>query len=568
MPDDNTSDVVSNSDSPENSEINSQSSGSSSNKSENNSKVSAQLTNFGLNLLTSTKQIKELKTDVKQLSSAVESLTTSVDSVKTAIKPIQEQVEKNRKLNEIQRSQISNINEAIRRLRKNASSQKENTKNKSEKDVEKSSKPSSKEQEELAEKIKNVLMAVLPKMLKNNKDNGYKTNSKINETVQPVTVKSFSVMANQQLVNNIKQALQIKKQQDSFVSKSNLIKLAILAFIGIVIYLLMQLKEVRESIAKQIQEIKDGFNSIVDTIKQWFIDLKNDFLDMIYTPLVDSLNNFSTSISNTFESWKKHLADMMPTSLSEFIDSVKTAFIDVKNFFTNDFIQMIMRIVPAFKEFINKVIGFDIFTIEKEELVEPEPEDSTKDVENQNTDNSGTLGNLSNQISSNKNTPGSTPPPPEATQGGNVNNSTKVENTDIVKIAGNQLAQKLINTIILQNGKMVKLNKSDDIYIANKPDGVIANIFKEINANYTKVYDKLTSQFGNITDNIQEQDRQLVKLCDNLGNININTQSDQSKQAIAYLQQQILSLQSASTQDTIYDGIDNVRKQIRFCLDV
>ena len=115
---------------------------------------------------------------------------------------------------------------------------------------------------------------------------------------------------------------------------------------------------------------------------------------------------------------------------------------------------------------------------------------------------------------------------------------------------------------------MVKLNKSDDIYIANKPDGIIANIFKEINANYTKVYDKLTSQFSNITDNIQEQDRQIVKLCDNLGNININTQSDQSKQAIAYLQQQILSLQSASTQDTIYDGIDNVRKQIRFCLDV
>ena len=567
MPDDNTSDVVSNSESPENSDNNSQSSGSSSDKSENNSKISAQLTNFGLNLLTSSKQIKELKTNVKQLSSAVDDLTTSVDSVKNSIKPIQEQVEENRKLNEIQRSQISNINEAIRKLRKQ-SSQKDDTKNKSDKDVDKSSKPSSKEQEELAEKIKNVLVAVLPKMLKNSKNTGYKTNSKINETVQPLKFKSFSALANQQLVNNIKQALQIKKQQDTLVSKSNLIKLAILAFIGIVIYLLMQLKEVRESIAKQIQEIKDGFNSIVDTIKQWFIDLQNSFLDMVYTPLVTSLTNFSTSISNTFESWKKHLADMMPTSLGEFIDSVKTAFVNVKNFFTNDVVQMIMRIVPAFKEFINKVIGFDIFTIEKEEPVESEPEDSTKGVENQNTDSSGTLSNLSNQVSSNKNTPGSTPPPPEATQNRTTNGSTKVENNDIIKIAGDQLAQKLTNTIILQNGKMVKLNKSDDIYIANKPDGVIANIFKEINANYTKVYDKLTSQFSNITDNIQEQDRQIVKLCDNLGNININTQSEQSKQAIAYLQQQILSLQSASTQDTIYDGIDNVRKQIRFCLDV
>lgn len=567
MPDDNTSDVVSNSESPENSDNNSQSSGSSSNKSENNSKISAQLANFGLNLLTSSKQIKELKTDVKQLSSTVDSLTTSVDSVKNSIKPIQEQVEKNRNLNEIQRSQISNINEAIRKIHKK-SSQKDDTKNKSDKDIDKSSKPSSKEQEELAEKIKNVLVAVLPKILKNSKDAEYKTNSKINETVQPVTIKSFSAMANQQLVNNIKQALQIKKQQDTLVSKSNLIKLAILAFIGIVIYLLMQLKEVRESIAKQIQGIKDGFDSIVGIIKQWFIDLQNSFLDMVYTPLVNSLTNFSTSISNTFESWKKHLADMMPTSLGEFIDSVKTAFVDVKTFFTNDFVQMIMRIIPAFKEFIKKVIGFDIFTIEKEEPVESESEDSTKDVDNQNTDGSGVLSNLSNQISSNKNTPGSTPPSLEATQNGTTNSSTKVENNDIIKIAGNQLAQKLTNTIILQNGKMVKLNKSDDIYIANKPDGVIANIFKEINANYTKVYDKLTSQFSNITDNIQEQDRQIVKLCDNLGNININTQSDQSKQAIAHLQQQILSLQSASTQDIIYDGIDNVRKQIRFCLDV
>ena len=98
MPDDNTSDVVSNSESPENSDNNSQSSGSSSDKSENNSKISAQLTNFGLNLFASSKQIKELKTDVKQLSSAVGGLTTSVDSVKTAINPIQEQVEENRKL--------------------------------------------------------------------------------------------------------------------------------------------------------------------------------------------------------------------------------------------------------------------------------------------------------------------------------------------------------------------------------------------------------------------------------------------------------------------------------------
>ena len=48
--------------------------------------------------------------------------------------------------------------------------------------------------------------------------------------------------------------------------------------------------------------------------------------------------------------------------------------------------------------------------------------------------------------------------------------------------------------------------EGDDIYIANKPDGVIANIFREINANYSKTYTKLTSHFDSILNKNKQDD--------------------------------------------------------------
>lgn len=554
MPDDINSDIVSNSQSPENSDIlNTQFSGSSSDNTENNGKISAQITNIASSLLTSTKQLNQVKTDVKTLSTNVNNIEKDVTTVKTQLKTVTNQTEK-----------ISNLNEIVRAIKKfNNNSQKIL---KSDEQVDIKTKTSKKESDvELVEKIKIVLAAVLPKALKASKKDEYKSNSKIDEIVQPVTVKSFSALANQQLVNNIKQALQIKKQQDSMVSKSNLIKIAILAFVGIIIYLLVKLKDIKDAITEQIQNIKDGFTSIVETITNWFADMKNSFMDSIYNPIVSKINEFTALVIDIYTEWKTKLEEMMPTNLQEFISSVKTAIISVKNFFTTDLFKLAQNLLPALKQFINTFLGFDFFKKEETLPVDEEPEETLKDEED--TISGGNLGSMSNQINSKKDTPGKAQLLNENNNINN-NNATKIENDNIVNVAGTKLAQQLSNTLILQNGEMIKLNKQDDIYIANKPDGVIANIFREINANYSKTYTKLTNHFDSILDNIQEQDKQLASMCDNIGNLKSNTQSEQFKAALIQLQQQISALQTASTQPTVYSGVDIVRRQVRRCFNM
>lgn len=554
MPDDINSDIVSNSQSPENSDIlNTQFSGSSSDNTENNGKISAQIANIASSLLTSTKQLNQVKTDVKTLSTNVNNIEKDITTVKTQLKTVTNQIEKNSNLNEIVRA-IKNSNNKSQKILK------------SDEQVDIKTKTSKKESDvELVEKIKIVLAAVLPKALKASKKDEYKSNSKIDEIVQPVTVKSFSTLANQQLVNNIKQALQIKKQQDSMVSKSNLIKIAILAFVGIIIYLLVKLKDIKDAITEQIQNIKDGFTSIVETITNWFTDMKNSFMDSIYNPIVSKINEFTVLVIDIYTEWKAKLEEMMPTNLQEFISSVKTAIISVKNFFTTDLFKLAQNLLPALKQFINTFLGFDFFKKEETLPVDEEPEETLKDEEDTISD--GNLGSLSNQINSKKDTPGKAQPLNE-TNNINNNNATKIENDNIVNVAGTKLAQQLSNTLILQNGEMIKLNKQDDIYIANKPDGVIANIFREINANYSKTYTKLTNHFDSILDNIQEQDKQLVSMCDNISNLKSNTQSEQFKAALIQLQQQISALQTASTQPTVYSGVDIVRRHVRQCFNM
>ena len=554
MPDDINSDIVSNSQSPENSDIlNTQFSGSSSDNTENNGKISAQITNIASSLLTSTKQLNQVKTDVKTLSTNVNNIEKDVTIVKTQLKTVTNQIEKN-----------SNLNEIVRAIKKfNNNSQKIP---KSDEQVDIKTKTSKKESDvELVEKIKIVLAAVLPKALKASKKDEYKSNSKIDEIVQPVTVKSFSTLANQQLVNNIKQALQIKKQQDSMVSKSNLIKIAILAFVGIIIYLLVKLKDIKDAITEQIQNIKDGFTSIVETITNWFADMKNSFMDSIYNPIVSKINEFTALVIDIYTEWKTKLEEMMPTNLQEFISSVKTAITSVKNFFTTDLFKLAQNLLPALKQFINTFLGFDFFKKEETLPVDEEPEETLKDEED--TISGGNLGSMSNQINSKKDTPGKAQLLNENNNINN-NNATKIENDNIVNVAGTKLAQQLSNTLILQNGEMIKPNKQDDIYSANKPDGVIANIFREINANYSKTYTKLTNHFDSILDNIQEQDKQLVSMCDNISNLKSNTQSEQFKVALIKLQQQISALQTASTQPTVYSGVDIVRRQVRRCFNM
>lgn len=557
MPDDINSDIVSNSQSPENSDIlNTQFSGSSSDNTENNSKISAQITNIASSLLTSTKQLNQVKTDVKTLSTNVNNIEKDITTVKTQLKTVTNQTEK-----------ISNLNEIVRAIKKFNNNSQKISKSDEQVDIKTTKTKTSKKESdvELVEKIKIVLAAVLPKALKASKKDEYKSNSKIDEIVQPVTVKSFSTLANQQLVNNIKQALQIKKQQDSMVSKSNLIKIAILAFVGIIIYLLVKLKDIKDAITEQIQNIKDGFTSIVETITNWFTDMKNSFMDSIYNPIVSKINEFTALVIDIYTEWKTKLEEMMPTNLQEFISSVKTAIISVKNFFTTDLFKLAQNLLPALKQFINTFLGFDFFKKEETLPVDEEPEETLKDEED--TISSGNLGSMSNQINSKKDTPGKAQLLNENNNINN-NNATKIENDNIVNVAGTKLAQQLSNTLILQNGEMIKLNKQDDIYIANKPDGVIANIFREINANYSKTYTKLTSHFDSILDNIQEQDKQLVSMCDNISNLKSNTQSEQFKVALIQLQQQISALQTASTQPTVYSGVDIVRRQVRRCFNM
>lgn len=568
MPDDINSDIVNNSQSPENcGNLNTQFSGSSSDNTENNSKISAQITNLASSLLTSTKQLNQVKTDVKTLSTNVNNIEKDVTTVETQLKTVTNQTEKNSKLNELQRSQISTINEIVRAIKKSNSKPQKITKSDEQANAKVTKTKTSKKESdaELVEKIKNVLAAVLPKALKTSKKDEYKSNSKIDETVQPVTVKSFSALANQQLVNNIKQALKIKKQQDSMVSKSNLIKIAIMAFVGIIIYLLIKLKDIKDAITEQIQNIKDGFTSIVETITNWFTDMKNSFMDSIYNPIVSKINEFTALIVDVYTEWKAKLEKMMPTNLQEFISSVKTAITSVKNFFTTDLFKLAQNLLPALKQFINTFLGFDFFKKEETAPVDEEPEETLKDEED--SIGGGNLGSMSSQVNSKKDTPGKTQLPNETNNISN-NNVTKVENDNIVNVAGTKLAQQLSNTLILQNGEMIKLNKQDDIYIANKPDGVIANIFREINANYSKTYTKLTGHFDNILNNIQEQDKQLVSMCDNISNLKSNTQSEQSKIALIQLQQQISALQTASTPPTIYSGVDIVRRQVRRCFNI
>lgn len=415
---------------------------------------------------------------------------------------------------------------------------------------------------QLQEQIRKFILSVIPKNLK--QQSKFKTNSKINEEVTPVTIKTFSAQANQQLINNIKQALQIKKQQDTFINKSNMIKLAILAVTGMAVYLLFKIKEVRDSFSNWIEKIEGSISEIKTTIVAWFTDIKNSFVNNVWTPLTEYISNISDTISSFVSKWYNKIVqpviDYGKLAVTNFTDAYKK----IKNFITGDFITFIADGWKNFKSWINEKLGFEVFKVEKEDT--SQVQGITDETSKSDSDDS-----VSIPATSPSQSPDTTP----------LTNSQKIENNSInnaqnttnavenVNISGDKFntTSPISNSIRLQNGNIINLNKDDDIYIANKPNGIIHSIFKEINANYSTVKKTFEEKFTQIIDNIKLQDKQLIALSTNLSNTGNITHPQVIASNLSFLQTQITKLQNPPKIIT-HSGIDNTRGKIRQVLQI
>lgn len=411
---------------------------------------------------------------------------------------------------------------------------------------------------ELNKLLSTILLRVNQSQLSAKKQSTFKTNSTIGKKATPVTIQSFSELANTQLINNLKQVLKIKKREDETVRKSGLIKLAVLACVGYFAYILSQMQNVRDAFKTQV----DAFNENLELLKQGKITLADLFKEGITSfvvAMIDAVwSGIKTSVINQiksgWDSFKEWLGITKTPENSYDIYKQTTQINDAINQLTN---QSKSLNVDTWLKNINSFIGEKLFGLKQLPDV-PDVTDDTGDTQpftSPVTLNNYNNNNDTNNVSSPTNfsiftpnifnpTENYTPP----TNNLNVNNNFN----------SNDIHQNSLN---LKNGKNIILNDNDDIYIANKPDGIIHKIFTEISNNYTSVQNIFEKDFNSIIDSLNKQTSQIYTL------INYNKhKSSIDPQLIKTLNNRYISNTTSSNNSNIIftpNGVNNVRGDFR-----
>ena len=383
-----------------------------------------------------------------------------------------------------------------------------------------------------------------------------KSNSAINDKVYNINVKSFSSKANAQLINNLKQALKIKKQQDTFISKSNIIKLAILAFTGMLVYLFFKIKEIREAFSSWIDGIKQRFTSIKDTFVNFCKKMMEHASNIFIQPITKTWNAISTSVSEFFSDIKKRFP-VIGNVINTVTDGLKKAFTAITGWTFEDLMAIFSKAWVALKKSVNSFLGFNVFTIEPEEPDKP-VKDETSSTSKDSQSSAIPTPNASASPNNSQTSKESKLQPPNT---GIITNNNTVNNVDQLNVHGGNINTGN-NSIILQNGNKINLNKEDDIYIANKPNGVIHSIFQEINSNYTNVKTIFERQFASLIEEISEQD---ILFTDLISRINANLNEEETSTIIPRLnviENRINKLELPDNPIT-YTGVSRMRERVR-----
>ena len=486
--------------------------------------------------------ITNIKNDVKSLSSTVD--TYKITTHQEIVKIIQD-------INELKADSFKEDKSDID-IKKEANNEEVSKDNKNNDErIE--------ENKNFMSKVARMVISMLPSKLFKNNQKEHKTTSKLDEKIYNVKITSFSSTANNQLINNLKQVLKIEKKRESFVTKSNMLKLAILAFTGMLIYLLSQIKEVREAFSNWIVGIKDDISSIKDTIIVFFQEQINNLSKLFTQPLSKTIDSLVESCKSLFNKVSEPVKNIF-NSFDDLKTGLVTAWKSIKEMSSADIMKLFTLAFTKLKLAINNFLGWDAFKIEKEQS-QGEVTDETNPTP---TDNTGSISVGSQQ----------------PTQGNdNVDNNSQ---QSLIKVDGNTITNtntavnnqqntfKDGNTTLngsvlkLQNGTIFNLHKNDDIYIANKPGGVIHGIFQEINSNYSNVKNIFIDSFNSIIANIENQDKSFNQLIDKL-NIHNNSQLSTNTNAhIINLQNQI-DILNQKTQDSpiTYTGVSTMRDNFR-----
>lgn len=409
------------------------------------------------------------------------------------------------------------------------------------------------EKKQFMVKVARMVIAMLPSSITNQNS----PKSKLDEKTYNVRIKSFSPIANKQLIDNLKKTLKIEKRKESFVTKSNIIKLAILAFTGMLIYLIARIMSLKQAFSDWITNIYDHIISIKDNIVEFFKEQLANLDEMVITPISNTIANVANKCVELYEKIKEPLSKIFDQ-----FGNVKEKMIEAWNYiktlsFTDIMKKMFSGAINALKKAVNSVLHFNVFDIEKEEPQGESPSDET----NAQSNDSGKV--TVNPASTPQNNTGIASQDPLTKNTNTItNNNTSVNNQQaIIKDGDTTLGGSILK---LQNGMTFNLHKNDDIYIANKPGGVIHGIFEEINSNYTNVKNIFIDNFNTIISNISNQDQTFSNLIEKLNNTSTPDMTIDMANNIRAIQEQVNILsQNSTAQPITYKGVAAMRREFR-----
>ena len=500
----------------------------------------------------------------KANSTKLDNLSKETDDQKKKLNVLQDQSKKHEaKFEDI----LSKINEISDKEKAKVVDAEKNIKDDNKKTDPNKSEP--KKEKGLGKRLAAVVAAVIAPLLAKANEPKHKTNSKLNQKTQPVEIKSFSEYANQQLINNLKRVLVIKKQEAQVKTSSAIWKLAVLAFVGMLTYVMLNLEKVREYFTKWInnskKELDDAKTDSETKISTFTASLKGaigklavETIDNFCQPVKDwfteKWDSITTTFSKLFGDTTKTIKDTKIETVGEVSKETTAALKDVKNFVNKDVPKSLENSYETIKKQTTQATGVDIFTKQQDESddIDGGIKDNTSSTFTKSDTGDIGSGSTSSGTSESKSPEKQEPSTLNNKNINNINNTTKITNT------GDNISDNSSSSLRLSNGNIINLNKSDDVYIANKPDGVIHSIFKEISTNYSNIGTFLKSHISDIINSISQQDTQFEQL---ISNLQLNDSKSVSESDVIAIVNNIVPKSPAPS--ITYHGVSDMRNHYR-----